>query len=86
VGERAWTPELESQFWLVLAIFIGGRKVSCSFAQRKLQVGYNSTATCIERMEKVGIVGPSNNVGMRELLVHDFREARALIANAEPTK
>lgn len=43
-------------------------KVSTSFIQRHLQIGYNRAARIIEQMEKEGIVGPANHVGKREIL------------------
>ncbi len=44
-------------------------KASTSFIQRHLQIGYNRAARLIEQMEKDGIVGPSNHVGKREVLL-----------------
>jgi DNA segregation ATPase FtsK/SpoIIIE, S-DNA-T family len=32
-------------------------------------VGYNRAASLIERMEREGIVGPSNQTGKRDILV-----------------
>ncbi|MFN9115759.1 MAG: DNA translocase FtsK, partial [Bacteroidota bacterium] len=39
--------------------------------QRCLKVGYNRAASIIELMEREGIVGPSNHVGKREVLMRD---------------
>jgi DNA segregation ATPase FtsK/SpoIIIE, S-DNA-T family len=44
-------------------------KVSVSFIQRHLQVGYNRAATLVEKMEVDGLIGPANHVGKREILM-----------------
>ncbi len=45
------------------------RKVSTSYIQRRLSIGYNRAASIIEKMEKEGVVGPANHAGKREILV-----------------
>ncbi len=45
------------------------RKVSTSYIQRCLKIGYNRAATIIERMEKEGIISPANHAGKREILL-----------------
>ncbi|MGH7049912.1 MAG: DNA translocase FtsK, partial [Acetobacteraceae bacterium] len=49
-------------------------KASTSFIQRHLQIGYNRAARLIEQMEKDGVVGPSNHVGKREVLLGGGRD------------
>ncbi|MDA8051456.1 MAG: DNA translocase FtsK 4TM domain-containing protein [Rhodospirillales bacterium] len=49
-------------------------KASTSFIQRHLQIGYNRAARLIEQMEKDGVVGPSNHVGKREVLLGNRSE------------
>jgi S-DNA-T family DNA segregation ATPase FtsK/SpoIIIE len=52
-----------------VAIVASQRNASISFLQRKLRVGYNRAARMIEHMEKEGVVGPSDGVRGREVLV-----------------
>ena len=46
------------------------RQASISMIQRKMRVGYNRAARMIERMEKEGVVGPSDGVKPREVLIN----------------
>jgi S-DNA-T family DNA segregation ATPase FtsK/SpoIIIE len=50
-------------------VVLRDKKCSTSYIQRRLQVGYNKAASLVERMEKEGIVGPSNPTGKREILI-----------------
>jgi DNA segregation ATPase FtsK/SpoIIIE, S-DNA-T family len=52
-----------------VAIVLKDRKVSTSYIQRRLGIGYNRAATLIERMEKEGLIGAANHAGKREILV-----------------
>ncbi|MDR6635282.1 S-DNA-T family DNA segregation ATPase FtsK/SpoIIIE [Phyllobacterium sp. 1468] len=49
-------------------VMLRDKKCSTSYIQRRLQIGYNRAASLVERMEKEGLVGPSNHVGKREIL------------------
>lgn len=44
-------------------------KVSTSFVQRYLQIGYNRAARIVEQMEKEDLVSPANSAGKREVLM-----------------
>lgn len=52
-----------------VAIIKRDRKVSTSYIQRCLRIGYNRAAIIIERMESEGIVSPPNHSGKREILI-----------------
>jgi S-DNA-T family DNA segregation ATPase FtsK/SpoIIIE len=52
-----------------VAIVLRDKKVSTSYVQRRLQVGYNKAASLIERMEKEGVISSANATGKREILV-----------------
>jgi len=60
-----------------VAIVLRDRKVSTSYIQRRLSIGYNRAATLIERMEQEGLIGPANHAGKREILVPSREEAEA---------
>jgi S-DNA-T family DNA segregation ATPase FtsK/SpoIIIE len=45
------------------------KKVSTSYLQRRLQVGYNRAASLVERLEKDGVISSPNHQGKREVLL-----------------
>jgi S-DNA-T family DNA segregation ATPase FtsK/SpoIIIE len=52
-----------------VAVVLKDRKVSTSYIQRKLGIGYNKAARLVEQMEEEGIIGPASPTGKREILV-----------------
>ena len=52
-----------------VAVVLRDKKVSTSYVQRRLQIGYNKAASLIERMEREGVISPANATGKREILV-----------------
>jgi DNA segregation ATPase FtsK/SpoIIIE, S-DNA-T family len=57
-----------------VAIVARERKVSTSYIQRRLQIGYNRAARLIERMEEDGMISKPNHQGKREILLPEDRE------------
>jgi DNA segregation ATPase FtsK/SpoIIIE, S-DNA-T family len=51
-----------------VAVVLRDRKVSTSYIQRRLQIGYNKAASLIERMEQEGLISSSSATGKREIL------------------
>ena len=51
-----------------VAIVLRDRRVSTSYVQRRLQIGYNRAASIIERMEMEGVISAPNHQGKREIL------------------
>ena len=61
--------EDEQLYEQAVKIVVDEDKVSTSFIQRKLRIGYNRAADIIEKMEKQGIISKPNHVGKREILM-----------------
>ena len=58
--------ELADYYDRAVNIVLRDRKVSTSYIQRRLSVGYNKAASLVERMEKEGVVSAPNHSGKRE--------------------
>lgn len=52
-----------------VAIVLRDKKVSTSYVQRQLRIGYNRAADLIDRMEAEGVISKPNVAGKREILV-----------------
>ena len=65
-GEEEADDELYRE---AVRIAIQQGKISVSMLQRRLRIGYNRAARLVERMEEEGIVGPSDGVRPRPVLV-----------------
>ncbi|MBT4921523.1 MAG: DNA translocase FtsK [Rickettsiales bacterium] len=50
-------------------IVLKEQKVSISYIQRQLRIGYNRSANIVEEMERRGIISAAGNTGRREVLV-----------------
>ena len=55
-----------------VALVTKSGQASISMVQRHLRIGYNRAARIIEKMEKEGVVGPSDGVKPREVLVTSY--------------
>ena len=51
-----------------VSIVIDQQKVSTSFIQRYLQIGYNRAARIVEQMEEDGIISEPTHAGKRSVL------------------
>ena len=73
-GSNILTPEDDSEdalFSQAVSIIIKDKRVSTSYIQRKLQIGYNRAARIIEEMEEKGIISEPNSQGKREIIGQD---------------
>ena len=67
-GEEGGDPEQDPLYDEAVRIVTESRKASISGVQRRLKIGYNRAARMIEAMEAVGLVGPLQSNGSREVL------------------
>ena len=64
--------EYDERYDDAIALITKTGQASISMVQRHLRIGYNRAARIIEMMEKEGIVGPSDGVKPREVLVRGY--------------
>ncbi len=62
------TEDQDPLFDEALRIVTETRRASISGVQRRLKIGYNRAARMIEEMERIGVVGPAETNGNREVL------------------
>jgi S-DNA-T family DNA segregation ATPase FtsK/SpoIIIE len=60
------SPE-DRKYRQVCQLVFENQKISASWLQRQMGVGYNTASKWVERMEADGFVGPANHVGRREI-------------------
>ena len=65
---RGDTEDTDPLFDEAVQIVVESRRASISGVQRRLKIGYNRAARMIEEMERIGIVGPAETNGNREVL------------------
>ena len=64
----------DAMFDAAVDVVTHARRVSTSYIQRKLQIGYNRAARIVEEMEDQGIISGPNHQGKREVLTRDPNE------------
>jgi DNA segregation ATPase FtsK/SpoIIIE, S-DNA-T family len=60
--------EVDALYTKAVNIVIEQQKVSTSYIQRYLQIGYNRAARIVEKMENEGLISEANNAGKRQVL------------------
>jgi len=60
--------EVDALYAKAVNIVISQQKVSTSYIQRYLQIGYNRAARIVEKMEEEGLISEANNAGKRQVL------------------
>ena len=60
--------EVDALYSKAVDIVINQQKVSTSYIQRYLQIGYNRAARIVEKMEEEGLITEANNAGKRQVL------------------
>ncbi len=68
-AEEAFSEEEDELYREAVKIAMQHGKISVSMLQRRLRIGYNRAARLVERMEEEGIVGKSDGVRPRPVLV-----------------
>ena len=69
-GTRPDEEEYDEKYDEAVAFVAETGQASISLIQRRFRIGYNRAARIVERMEAEGIVGPSDGVKPREVLIH----------------
>lgn len=68
VEPRGGAEDADPLFDDAVQIVLESRRTSISGVQRRLKIGYNRAARMIEEMERIGIVGPAETNGNRDVL------------------
>jgi len=70
--EAAGEDEYDEKYDEAVAFVAETGQASISLVQRRFRIGYNRAARIIEKMEGQGVVGPSDGVKPREVLIKKF--------------
>ena len=60
--------EVDSLYSKAVNLVVDQQRVSTSYIQRYLQIGYNRAARIVEKMQEDGIISEANNAGKRQVL------------------
>jgi len=71
-GKSEEDEDRDEKYDQAVAIVTKTRQASISMLQRHLRIGYNRSARIIEMMENEGVVGPSDGVKPRNVLVRGY--------------
>jgi S-DNA-T family DNA segregation ATPase FtsK/SpoIIIE len=71
-AEAGGEEEYDERYDDAVELVVRTRQASISMVQRHLRIGYNRAARIIEKMEREGVVGPSDGVKPREVLAASF--------------
>ena len=72
--------EKASNYKKALELIINDHRVSISFLQQRLGIGYNNASRLCYELEKNGVIGPQHGAGPRPILMND-EELRNLFAS-----
>jgi DNA segregation ATPase FtsK/SpoIIIE, S-DNA-T family len=61
--------EYDEKYDEAVAFVAETEQASISLIQRRFRIGYNRAARIVEKMEKEGVVGPSDGIKAREVLI-----------------
>lgn len=73
-GTKPEEEEYDEKYDEAVELVTKTRQASISMLQRRLRVGYNRAARMIEMMEREGVVGPSDGVKPRQVLVKGYND------------
>lgn len=65
---KAWDDDKEQMYQDAKQAVLKAQKPSISFIQRKLNIGYNTAADLIERMQSENLVSEPDETGHRKIL------------------
>lgn len=68
IASGARQPSDDDLYDRAVAVVLRDRKISTSYIQRRLSIGYNRAAGLVERMEREGLISAASSVGKREIL------------------
>ena len=67
-ADNIFTNNVDSLYEKALTLVLDQQKVSTSFIQRYLQIGYNRAARIVEKMEEDGFISEPSHAGKRNVL------------------